>query len=254
MITEIQTPNGSVEIYEPTTEMIERLKSVLPYGLMLLDQPLDGAEFGIVMQCGDKELSCMRIKPLECEYDLAVELFNAHNYLIISSYCKYIHKGFSGAYLASSYLNQRDNNQWEAGVANFIFPYEISSESKRWRKIFSKKQLLDDQYGQGATKMFDEFIKSFTEEHTNLDLAQFFGKYIGIGTRPRSHLQGLAMWFMVLDSEIICLRANLREQEDSTWGFLAQQGITRVYHLPAAPMTIEESDLNSAKGISKLPK
>jgi len=250
MITEIKTPHGSIEIHEPTTEMIRRLQTILPYGMMVLEEPIEGAKYCMVMQCEEEQMYCIRLKPLECEHDWAVRLFNIHHYLIMHSYCEYINKGLSGAYLASPYLKQRHNELWEAGIANFIFPEVDIPESKTtlWQKIFGKRHAWDDQFGKGATKMLGSFMESFRTEYPYLAVAdKLFGKYISFGARP-SHSYGGTMWFMVLDTQIICLRPDLREQEDSAWGYLASEGIKKVYHLPSVQMAIDESDLDEAKG------
>jgi len=250
MITEIQTPHGSIEIHEPTIEMIRRLQTLLPYGMMILEEPIDGAKYCMAMQCEEEQMYCIRLKPLECEYDWAVRLFNIHHYLIMHSYCEYINKGLSGAYLATSYLKQRQNKLWEAGVANFIFPEVDVPESNTtlWKKIFSKEQAWDDQFGKGATKMLESFMESFKTEYPYLGVIdKLFGKYISFGAR-HSQPYGGAMWYMVLDSEIICIRPDLFEQEDKAWGYLASEGIKKVYHLPSIQMGIDESDLAEAKG------
>jgi len=255
-MAKIQPPNGSIEICEPTTEMIKRLQNILPYGMILLEEPFEGAKYGIVMQCGEIELNCLRFQPLEQKYDEAVELFDIHHYLIMHSYCQYINKGFLGAYLASPCMTEREDGLWESVVANFIFPAKELFEDKMtlWQKTLGKRQtqsnqFLDDQFGKGAAKMYNGFMESFSERHISLKVDKLFGKYISVGIRPKSYLGKLAMWFMVLDSQIICLRADLREQEDSAWEFLAKQGINKVYHLPSAPVTIDESDLDEAKNL-----
>ncbi len=161
--------------------------------------------------------------------------------MIMNAYCQYIKLGFSGAYLASPYLRQRDNGLWEAGVSHFIFP---SDNEKVSEKSFGKA--YDNQFGNGATNMFLAFADSFQQSFAEAKLTM--PQYLGIDVRPRSHLKNLAMYFMVWGSDIFCLRANLREQEDAAWAILANKGIGQVYHLPSLPMTINESDLDIAKG------
>jgi len=239
----IQTPSpkGSIEIQKTDTALLKRLQNLLPYGVFPLDQTFNGADYGIVMQCGTQEVHCLKQQPLEVEREQAEELFQIQHWKIMDAYCRYIKMGFSGAYLASPYLRQRDNGLWEAGVAHFIFPSK--------KLICLSKNPLHNQYdsifGKGATNMFWAFTNCLGEA---LGGKQSF-KYLGLDIRTRSHLQNLAMYFMVLDSDVFCLRANLRGQEDAVaWGLLAEGGINKVYHLPSAPMTINESDLNKAKG------
>lgn len=222
----------SFEIKDANPEMIRQLQNLLPYGVMPLPEPFDGAKFGIVMECDGNEVYCRRHKFMEMPLEMAEQLFQIQHLTIMQSYCRYIKKGFSGAYLATPYLRQRDNELWETGVAHFIFPPE-DGRGKVEKKI---------------DKMFDSFFKCFGEAFSKWELPKEF-TYIGLGSRLRSHLQSVAMYFMAIDSDIICLRANLREQEDDAWNILKSTGIKTVYHLPSVPMTIEEPDLNIAKGL-----
>jgi hypothetical protein len=241
-MTKIQTPKGSIDIHEPGSVIIKRLQNILTYGVFPFNQTFNGANFGIVMCCGEKEVYCLKQRPLEVERKLAEHLFQIHHLMIIDAYCRYIKIGFSGVYLASPYLRQRDNGLWEAGVSHFIFPAE--NEMKHTEKSFSKA--YDNQFGNGATNMFMGFADCFKQAFIEAKLTM--PQYIGIDIRSRSHLQSLAMNFMVFGSDVFCLRANLRGQEDKAWSILVDRGMTKVYHLPALPMTINETDLITAKG------
>ena len=240
-MTKIQTTKGSVEIQKPDTTTFKRLRNLLTYGVMQFEQTFNGADFGFVMQCGEQEVYCLKQQPLEVERKQAEQLFQLQHFMIMEAYCKYIKLGFSGAYLASPYLRQRDNGLWEAGVSHFIFPAENELQHS---EPFSKA--YDNKFGNGATYMFMEFVRCFKQAFFEAELT--IPQYFGIDFRSRSHLQGLAMDFMVAGSDFFCLRVNLREQEDLAWAILANAKIDKVYHLPSLPMTINESDLNTAKG------
>ena len=243
LVTKIKTPKGSLDVYEPEIEVLRRLQTLLPYGVMPFDETVNGADFGIVMDCGGKEVFCLKQQPLEVERNQAEELFGLQHLLIVEAYCRYIKMGFHGAYLAAPYLKQRDNGLWEAGVSHFIFP--PNKDTNLWGKLFTKA--YDKQFGNGATSMFDSFIKCYKKAfyEANLTMPQ----YIGIDIRSRSHLQSIAMNFMVLNSEVFCLRANLREEEDMAWAILASAGINKVFYFPSVPLAIPESDLGFAKGL-----
>ena len=241
-MTKIQTRKGSIDIQKPNTATLKRLQNLLTYGLMPLKETFNGADFGIVMQCGEQEVYCLKQQPLEVERKQAEQLFQLQHFMIMEAYCRYIQLGFSGAYLASPYLKQRDNGLWEAGVSHFIFPSE--NELEYSEESFSKA--YDNQFGNGATNMLMGFVECFKQAFSEAKLTM--PQYLGIDVRPRSHLQNLSMPFMVLGSDVFCLRTNLREQEDMAWTILANAGIDKVYHLPVLPMTINESDLNTAKG------
>jgi hypothetical protein len=238
----IQTTKGSINIQNPETVMLKRLQNLLTYGIMPFEQTFDGANFGVVMQCGEQEVYCLKQQPLELERERAERLFHLQHFMIMDAYCRYIKLGFSGAYLASPYLRQRDNGLWEAGVSHFIFPSEneISYSEQRFSKAY------DNIFGNGATNMFIGFVDCFKQAFAETKLTM--PQYLGIDVRSRSHIQNLAMYFMALGSDILCLRSNLREKEDVAWTILANEGIEKVFHLPSLPMTINESDLNTAKG------
>ncbi|MBS1738286.1 MAG: hypothetical protein JSS98_17020 [Bacteroidetes bacterium] len=238
----IQTSRGSIDIQKPDTPTLERLQSLLTFGVFPFKQTFHGADFGIVMQCGEKEVYCLKQQPIEVEEKQAHINFQMHHIMIMDAYCRYIKLGFSGAYLASPYLRQRNNGLWETGVSHFIFP---SDNEKASEKSFGRA--YDSRFGNGATNMFMAFVDCFKQafSESNLPMPQYFG----IDIRPRSHLKSLAMYFMLSGSDVFCLRPNLREKEDVAWAILVNGGINTVFHLPSLPMTIDETDLNKAKGL-----
>ncbi|MBS1641578.1 MAG: hypothetical protein JSR09_04000 [Bacteroidetes bacterium] len=240
-MTKIQTTRGSIDIQKPDTTTLKQLQNLLTFGVLPFKQTFNGADFGIVMQCGDKEVYCLKQQPLEVEEKQAHINFQLHHIMIMDAYCRYIKLGFSGAYLASPYLRQRDNGLWETGVSHFIFPSDNEQVSAK-----SVGKAYDNKFGNGATNMFMAFVDCFKQAFSESKLTM--PQYFGIDIRPRSHLKSLAMYFMVSGSDVFCLRTNLREQEDPSWTILVNGGINKVYHLPAFPMTINEKDLSEAKG------
>gem|GEM_PF-2415326 len=230
----IQTNKGSIEIIEPDSEMIKQLNELLPWGLDQFEETVNGVKYGIVMQKGEEEIFCIKQQPLEVERKDAERLLHIQHLMIVDAYCSYLKNGFSGAYLAALYMRQRDNGLWEAGVSHFIFPSKANQKTSEE----SYHSTFDFKFGNGATEMFMDYVECFKKSFIESNITM--PKYLGIDLRTRSHLQSLAMNFMVLDSKIICLRANLREKEDHAWGFLALAGINKVYHLPSVPLTIEK--------------
>lgn len=226
----IQTNKGSIEVIDSNNEIIRQLNELLPYGISQLNQVFNGARYGIVMKYGEQEIFCIKQQPLEIERKDAEQQFQLHHFMIVEAYCRYLKNGFSGSYLAAPYIRQRDNGLWESGVSHFIFPSKSN-------KIISEKSFgkaYDDQFGNGATEMFINFVECFKKSFREAEITM--PQYLGLDVRTRSHLQGLAMNFMVLDSKIICLRAILREKEDIAWTILASNDIHTVYHLPSIPL------------------
>ena len=236
----IQRKKGSIEVLEPNDEIIKQLNELMPWGFSHLETVVNGANYGIVMKCGEQEIFCIKQQPLEVERKSAEQLFQLHHFMTVDAYCRYLKNGFSGGYLAVPYLRQRDNGLWEAGVSHFIFP----SKTNKKMSENAFHTTFDDQLGNGATKMFVHYVECFKKSFIEANITM--PQYLGLDLRTRSHLQAIiAMNFMVLDSQVICLRPNLRENEDAAWTILASAGIQKVYHLPSVPLTINRVEVNN---------
>jgi hypothetical protein len=238
----IATPKGSVQVLEPSVEMLRAIRDLMPFGAIQFSQPQNGARYGLVMQCDDQEVFCIKQQPVELDREGAEKWMQVQHWMIAEAYCRYIKHGFSGAYLASTYLRRRDNGLWEPGVAHFIFPSPTGMESQE----FPFEHAFDNQFGHGATTMFRHFAEDFMTAFRESPITP--PQYFGLDVRPRMHLQSLGMYFMVVGQQILCLRSNLREREDVAWSIFASNGVRTIYHLPALPMAIQKDDLKIAKG------
>ena len=240
----IKTNRGSIELFDPNDEIIRRLNDLLPYGISHLNQVVGGAKFGIVMKCGEQEVFCLKQQPLEIERKDAEHQFQLHHFMITEAYCRYLKKGFSGAYIAAPYLRQRDNGLWESGVSHFIFP----SKSNKTPSEQSYLTSYDRDFGNGATAMLTYFVECFRTSFSEAKITM--PRYFGLDLRTLSHLQGLAMNFMVLDSQVICLRPNLQEKEDAAWTIFASEGIKKICYLPSVPLTVSNVEDNKQSSSS----
>jgi len=228
----IQTSKGTIEVHDPDVEIIDELQQLLPFGIEKFNQSFEGAQYGLVMQKDKQEVYCIKQQPIEIERKAAEQQFQIQHFMIVDACCCYLKNGFQGAYLAAPYIRQRNNGLWEAGVSHFIFPSKAN-------KIISGESSCspyDNRFGNGASKMFSHFMESFKKSFSDAKITM--PQYLGLDIRSRSHLQGLAMNFMILNSQVICLRANLRENTDIAWTILASKGIRMVYHLPSVPLTV----------------
>jgi len=238
----IETPNGSIQILEPSVEMLRSIRDLLPFGAIQFSEPQNGARYGLVMQCDEEEVFCIKQQPVELDREGAEEWMQIQHWMIVEAYCRYIKHGFSGAYLAAAYMRQRDNGLLEPGVAHFISPSPTGMESQE----FPFEGAFDNQFGHGATTMFSHFAKDFMTAFRESPLEP--PNYCGLDVRPRTHLQFLGMYFMVLGQRILCIRPNLREKDDAAWSIFTENGVRTIYHMPALPMTINKADLKVSKG------
>ena len=238
----ISTAQGAIKIERPSPVLLRNLRSLLPFGACQLASP-DGGDpkFGIVMQCDEKEVFCIKQEAVECSREDATTWMEIQHWICAEALSQFKAEGFSGAYLPASYLRQRDSGLWEAGLSHFIFPSSSGIEAQE----FPFDPGFDDHFGHGSTIMLKRFLAHFKEAFLNSKLTS--PQYFSLNIRPRLHLQSLAMYFLSVGPHIICLRENLREEEDPAWTILAGAGVKTVYHMPSVPMAIKSEDLAVTK-------
>lgn len=227
----IDTPHGPILITLPSSQVLSTLQSLTPFGIEQLKEPVNGARYGFVMAKTGKEVMCLKQQSIERPKQDAEMQFQLNHYMIMEAYTRFRVHQYAGGYMASPYLRQRDNGLWEPGIGHFIFPSKDGSEAH----ADSKLTTYDPEFGMGATVMLTRFILDMREGYKDKPFKE--PPTIGLDFRPRSHLSYLAMNFMILGSQITCLRAHLRE-EDPVWGVVAKAGIQEVIHLPVVPVEI----------------
>ena len=240
-MTSISTPHGAVAIEPPSPVFLRNLRALLPFGACQLKPAENTARYGIAMQCDEAEVCCIKQEPLECGREDASRWLEIQHWMCVEALARYRGEGFSGAYIPAPYLRLRHSGLWEAGISHFIFPAPAGIEVQE----FPFDAAYDGQFGHGATTMLKRFLFHFKEAFLSSGLTS--PQYFSLNVRTRLHLQSLAMYFLGFGPHIVCLRENLRTEEDPAWALLASRGVKTVYHMPSVPMAIQSSDLTVTK-------
>lgn len=236
----IQTPRGEVKLLPPTGELLRAIRSFLPFGAYRCAPMECGAEFGLVMQCGERELFAVKQQPVDCDDQQSNIAFQANNFLIAHSLATYLTHGFSGLFMPCAYLRTKGADRFEAGIAYFAYPSPLGREVQE----YPNESSYDEQFGHGFFTMMTSFIRALEESSRDTGIALF--EPIGLDVRSRSHLGALGFGFMLVGPHIVCLKTRVSEQ-DPVWTALRGTGISEVFHIPSVPAGIAESDLHTTK-------
>lgn len=239
-MTTVSTPKGEVTLLEPPVELLRTIRSFLPFGAFRYDPPQDGADFGIVMQCGDREVHAVKQQPVPCDKKQGMVSYQANSILIAHSIAGYLQSGFSGLLMPCAYIRNKENDQVESGIAYIGCP----SPNGRECLEFPDEGAYDRNFGHGFTTMMVSFIRALQQSERDTGITLF--QPIGLDVRPRLHLGSLGFGFMLVGPYIVCLKTHVTEQ-DPVWTVLSSMGISEVFHIPSVPANIPESDLPTAK-------
>lgn len=240
MMKSVSTPQGEVALIPPPIELLRVVRDYLPFGATRYVPPQQGADFGLVMQCGEREMFAVKQQPVDCDEQNGHLTYQVNCILIAHSLIGYLANGFSGMLMPCPYIRKKEAGAVESGIAYFGVPAPEGIE----RQDRPYDASFDGQFGHGFTTMMIAFIKSLQESArvTQIDLFDC----IGLDVRPRSHLNTLGFGFMVIGRNILCLKTNISEK-DPIWTLLRASGVTEVYHLPSIPAGISEKDLSVTK-------
>ena len=236
----VNTPQGEVKLLPPPVELLRAIRTFLPFGVVSYETPQNGADYGIVMQCGDKEVYCVKQQPVPCDKDHGFVLYQAHSILIAHSVAGYLQSGFSGLLMPCAYIRQKDAGQVESGIAYFGVPSPRGRESQE----FPYEAAYDCHFGHGFTMMMVSYLRALGESSRDTGIPLF--RHIGLDVRPRLHLGSIGSGFMVVGPHVVCLKTRVSGQ-DGSWTALRATGISEVFHMPSVPAGITESQLHIAK-------
>ncbi len=239
-MTTVHTPQGEVKLLDPPVELLKAIRFFLPFGAVRYEPPQDGADFGLVMQCGDKEVFGVKQQPVPCDKKQALISWQAHSMLIAHSLAGYLRSGFSGLLLPCAYMRDKGGGQVESGIAYFGFPSARGHESQE----YPFEPAYDGVFGHGFTTMMTGFIRALQQSSRDMGISLY--QPIGLDVRPRLHLGSIGFGFMLVGPRIICLKTVISEK-DPAWTALRASGVTEVYHVPSLPSAIDEDQLPIAK-------
>lgn len=236
----LDTPQGNVTLLEPPRDLLLFIRDLLPMGIMGIQPPKNGARFGIVMQCGVRELFAVKMQPVECSEEQSRTSYLANSLLIATAIKRYLSRGFGGLLIPCPYMRDKGAKGIEAGIAFFGFPCPEGREVHE----YDAHGAFDGSFGHGFTAMMTGFIEDLqaTSAETGITLFQA----IGLDPRPRLALGTIGFSFMLAGPHVVCLKTRVAE-EDPSWTMLRSTGIDRVYHMPSLPYAVSEEDLRIAK-------
>lgn len=239
-INNIHTHQGSVALQKPPIELTRAIRSLLPLGAVRFGTPQRGANFGLVMQAGERELFAVKQQPTDCDVEQAGITFQANSILIAHSLQAYLAHGFAGLFLPCTYLRPKEGGAVEAGIAYFGGPSDQGCEAQ----AHPVDGAYDGRFGRGFTAMMCSFIRAL--QRSSAETGIVLSPTVGLEARPQQQLGSLAFGFMVVGPHVVCLKTVASEQ-DPIWTVLRSQGITEVFHLPSVPACIREEDFKMAK-------
>ena len=236
----VHTSQGDVSLLAPPVELLRTIRSFLPFGLVRYHPAQEGADFGLVMQCGDQELSGTKQQPVDCDAQQSNDSYQANTILIAHSLAGYLTNGFSGLLLPCGYRRTKEGARFESGIAYFAYPSPQGRESRE----HPYDPAYDSRFGHGFTTMVTRFMVALQQSSRDTGITLF--QPIGFDVRRRLQLGALGFGFMLVGRHVVCLKTVVSEQ-DFTWTALRASGISQVFHLPSLPAAIDESELETAK-------
>jgi hypothetical protein len=236
----VKTPQGPIGLRQPEPAQLRSLRVLLPFGAVQYDKPVNGARYGVVMKCGEKEAFAVKQQPVEVPAKEGRTCFIANSILIAISLRAYLENGFSGFMMPCAYLRNKGAKGVEAGIAYFGAPDPRGKEALE----FPHNDAFDNHFGTGFTTMLTSSIRAIQEASRSSGIT--LQHPIGLELRSRSALETLGFGFLIHGPLIYCLKTQLRE-DDPVWTAIRASGIEDVIHFPSVPAEIRPGELAIAK-------
>jgi hypothetical protein len=115
----INTPKGEVTLVEPEPSRLRNLRRLLPLGAVRFGESKNGAQFGIVMKCGVKEVYGVKQQPVDIPEDWAERQFFINSLLVAHTVFR-SHVGCAALYRSREGLPfaQRSPRNWRGPAAD----------------------------------------------------------------------------------------------------------------------------------------
>lgn len=241
----IRTPKGSIRVLEPPSDVLVSLRASLRFGFVGIRPPQQGADFGIVMQCGDEEAYAIKQQCVDLDEEAGVLQFKC-NYMVIAGALKsYLGNGFGGLLMPVAYQRPKEGGRIEAGIAYFGRALPTGREAVD----FQHQKPYDDYFGHGFRGMIGRFIEALAQSSSTTGFP-LQSPIIGMDIRKRLQLGSIILGFLVHGPHLFCLRTRL-DETDLAWEILSGSGVTEFYHLPSTPFAIDPDKLKIAKPESR---
>jgi len=111
----INTPKRPIEIAEPDPVQLQNLREALPFGLVGYKSPVHGADYGVVVQCGEDEAWVVKQQGPDIVEERFPEIYLSQSVLIAASIARYRAAGYGGCLMPCVYFRKK-----EAGIETGI--------------------------------------------------------------------------------------------------------------------------------------
>lgn len=240
----VSTSKGRITLTDPSIELLRTIRAFLPFGAVRYAEPQSGADFGIVMQCGERHVSAAKRQPVDCDARTGQLHFLVNGALIARAIPTYLQHGYSGLLMPCAYMRQKADDRVESGVAFFGSACASGCEVREASNDFG----VDAVFGIGFNALLKAFLHALQKaaDETGLPLQ----RPVGLDIRERPQLGHLGFGLMVVGRTVVCLKTNI-EPEDPVWTHMSEVGLTELVHVPSLPAGIREEQLSLAKAIEQ---
>jgi hypothetical protein len=223
----VATAYGSINLHSPPTAVLSAIGSWLPLGVVRYAPPVNGADYGLVMQRGHRELHALKQQPADCDRESGLTRFQMNTLLIAYTLAAHRTQEGSGLFLPCPYIREKGVDVVESGIAYFSYPYDLEGPD-----------------GLVVSPRILAFVKGLAQSSTDIGIP--LQQIIGFESRPRLQLGSLGFGFMTVDAHLVCLKTVISEA-DPVWGLMRATGVADVLHLPSVPAAIEDREAPAAK-------